>query len=307
MKIKSKFLAEVMMKRGENQSTLAIKAGVSRQTIGAMLAGTRMPGINKAAAIAKELGVAVDDLIDFTEVEAPVIRNTKMLRDLIMETMEKKGISNAEELCRMVGYDKSETVAKLLSGQKSWFPDLLSAVLETLGIEDAPLSDREKELLLPAGTFQKDGALLVRPIPVVAWANAASSIQSNLCSGGCIMEHWDENTETVLVPAGNRSISQAFRVSGVSMEPTLYDNDTIIVEHKENFEAINDRKVVVVKFSDDFPGAPGVVCKRIRKSGDTLRLTSDNPQGEEYEITPENKEFVEWVGQVVQVQSNRGL
>jgi phage repressor protein C with HTH and peptisase S24 domain len=36
-------------------------------------------------------------------------------------------------------------------------------------------------------------------------------------------------------------------------------------------------------------------------------LTSDNPQGEEFEITPENKEFVEWVGQVVQVQSNRGL
>lgn len=305
MKIKTAALAEFMRKKDETQTSLALKAGVSRQTIGVMLSSSRVPGISKLSAIAEILDVTIDDLVDFNEPKAPVVRNTVSLRDLIKEKMELMNITGAEALCRIIGYDKVETIEKLLDGKIPWFPDVLSAVLQALDIQDPPLSKREKELLMPSEAFTGDGAMLVRPVPVVAWANAASAIVANFSSDSCCLESWQaDNTETVLIPAGNREISVAFRVNGISMEPTLYDNDIILVERKMSLAEITDKKVVIVKFGDN-SNNPGVFCKRLRRFGNSIRLMSDNPVGEEFEINETSN--IEWVGQVVKVQSDRGL
>lgn len=308
MKIKTAYIEELMKKRGENQSSLALKADVSRQTIGAMLADSnRVPGISTLSAIASALGVTVDDVIDYTEEKDPVVRNTALLRESIRNKMTELNISNAEALCKMIGYDKAETIEKLLDGKLSWFPEVLSAVLQCLDIQDPPLSKREKSLLMPPKTFDKDGAMLVRPIPVVAWANAASYITSSFSSPDCIDENWQHNSvETILIPAGNREISLAFRINGISMEPTLYDEDIILVERKMSMVEIPDKKVIVIKFGDNSIH-PGVYCKRLRRFGKTVRLMSDNPAGDEFEINETNIYDIEWVGQVVKVQSDRGL
>lgn len=308
MKMRTDLIAELMMKQGETQTSLAQKSGVSRQTISAILTGRRLPTVAKVSAIAQVLNVSIDELMDFTEKKEPFVRNTLALRNIIKEKMSEKGIANAETLCHLIGYDNSDSISRLLDGKISWFPDVLSAVLQTLEIKEPPVSPKEKELLLPAGSFAGDGAMLVRPIPVVDWANAASSLTAQYISDSSVLDSWDAcNTETVLIPAGNRDITIAFRINGVSMEPTLFDNDVILVERKMCLGEIPDKKVVVVKFGDDFPDSPGVVCKRLRRYGDTITLTSDNPAGDEYEITEKNRYDVEWVAQVVQVQSNRNL
>lgn len=309
MKIKKTALIEFMARRQESQSSLAKKANVNRQTIGGMLSKGVIPGIDRLARISAVLGVKVEDIVDFTEEKTPIIRNTALLRENIKSKMADLNIQDANSLCRLIGYDKVNTLERLLDGKIAWFPDVLSAVLQVLDIKNPPLSPKEAEILFPAGTFGQHGALLVRPVPVVAWANAASSITAKFTnSGSFVMENWQEqeNTETVLIPAGNREISIAFKVRGVSMEPTFFDNDIILVERKMGFSEIPDKKVVVVKFNDD-SAKSGVYCKRLRRFGDTLHLTSDNPQGEEFEITPSLLYEIDWIGQVVQMQSSRGL
>lgn len=307
MRVKTQFIAEKMAQRGLNQSELAEKAGVSRQTIGAMLSNGRIPRTSKLMLIAKALRVNIDDIVDFNEAHEAIIRNTVPLREAIKSKMTELNIKDAEALCREIGYDKVETIQKLLAGELSWFPDVLSSVLQALDIEDAPVSQREKTLLIPYKVFKVDGAMLVRPVPVVSWANASSSITNFFSSENCIAEKWDsEEVETIIVPAGKREISLAFKVNGVSMEPTLYDDDIILVERKMNFSEIPDKKVVIVKFGDSSPH-PGVFCKRLRRFGDVIRLTSDNPVGDEFEITSQNICDIEYLGQVVKVQSDRGL
>lgn len=308
MKVKTAYLAELMVKKGMKQTDLAEKTGICRQTISAILnSSSRVPTVTRLKSIADALGVTLDDIMDFEEKKEPFVRNTETLRDLIKSKMAEKGISNADSLCRCIGYDKTETIEKLLDGKLSWFPEVLSAVLQFLEISDPPLSPKEKNLLMPYKMFKTDGAMLVRPIPIVSWANSSSYITSFFSSENCVDDNWEaDEVETILVPAGNREISLAFRINGISMEPTLYDNDIILVERKMCLADIPDRKVVVVKF-DETSQHPGVYCKRLRRFGDTIRLMSDNPAGEEFEINESNRYTIEYLGQVVKVQSDRGL
>ena len=234
------------------------------------------------------------------------IRNTPELRECIKDAMLREGIRNASELNRRIGYDSVNSIERLLAGKLNWFPDVLSAVLDGLNIkhDDAPMSAAERGLLTPDGFFN-DGAVLVRPMPVVAWANAASYLTSLMDSDGCTSFKWDpETTETIPVPVGIRKNTLVFRVAGVSMEPTINDNDIILAEQRFSFDEISDKKVVVVKFIDGGKYPDIIVCKRLRKFEKQLTLTSDNPSGRDFEIAPRD---VEWLGVVVQLLSNRGL
>ena len=148
----------------------------------------------------------------------------------LQNAMKKCGMDSCEQLRRSAGYDSPHTMQRLFNGELNWFPDLLSAVLDALGCDrdEVPLSPAEKELLAPRGLY-RDGAMLIRPVPVVDWANAASHLES-LESGSVIMTHWDvENTETVPVPVGSRRNTSAFRVHGISMEPKIIDDDDIVL------------------------------------------------------------------------------
>ena len=235
------------------------------------------------------------------------IRNTPELRECIKDAMLREGVRDAAALNRLIGYDSPHSLERLLSGKLNWFPDVLSAVLESLHIDhDAvPVTTAERMLLLPEGFFD-NGAMLIRPLPIVDWANAASHLSAIVDGNGApVMKKWNpDTTETIAVPVGVRRETQAFRVSGLSMEPTINDNDIILAERRNSFADISDKKVVVVKFTDGGKYPDSIVCKRLRKFGTQLTLTSDNPNGIDFEIDPHD---VEWLGVVVQFLSNRGL
>ena len=80
--------------------------------------------------------------------------------------------------------------------------------------------------------------------------------------------------------------------------------DTLKRGGEMTFDEISDKKVVVVKFIDGGKYPDSIVCKRLRKFEKQLTLTSDNPNGRDFEIAPRD---VEWLGVVVQLLSNRGL
>ena len=233
------------------------------------------------------------------------IRNTPELRECIKDAMLKEGVRDASELNRRAGYDSSHSLERLLAGKLNWFPDVLSAVLDALNIkhDDAPLSPAERGMLAPDGMY-RDGGVLTRPIPVVDWANAATHIASLVGRNGePVMKKWDpENTDIALAPVGVRRNTQAFRVHGVSMEPTIADGDILFCEEQYDLNSIPSGKIVIVCFSDDSEYAGTVVCKRLRRAGSILMLTSDNEKTGK-DITVNSPGEIAWIGVVVRKSS----
>ena len=233
------------------------------------------------------------------------IRNTPELRECIKDAMLREGVRDASELNRRAGYDSSHSLERLLAGKLNWFPDVLSAVLDALNIkhDDAPLSPAERGMLAPDGMYNA-GGVLTRPIPVVDWANAATHIASLVGRNGePVMKKWDpENTDIALAPVGVRRNTQAFRVHGVSMEPTISDGDILFCEEQYDLNSIPSGKIVIVCFSDDSEYAGTVVCKRLRRAGSILMLTSDNEKTGK-DITVNSPGEIAWIGVVVRKSS----
>jgi len=227
------------------------------------------------------------------------VANTPALRECIKDAMMRRGLRSADDLRRCIGYDSTSSIERLLSGKLNFFPDVLSAIFDALEInpDEAPLNPSERELLAPPGIYRNGGALLVRPIPVVDWANAAGHLEQ---LSGCdkpVYAAWDpETTETVPAPVGTRRDTQAFRVYGVSMEPTINDGDILFVEPAASPEEIPQHKIVVAKLSGDADAAGAVVCKRFSRRGGKFDLTSDNPSGRSWCVTA--RQLV-WIGVVV--------
>ena len=263
------------------------------------------------------VGPLIEDLLELPEVpgrrdhieEHPAgpqhppdtIRNTPELRECIKDAMLREGVASAADLNRLIGYDSVHTLERLLSGKLNWFPDILSAVAEALGIDhdSLPISPAERMQLLPAGYFG-DGAMLVRPIPVVSWANAAGHLDLLANPDTRLFSRWDpENTETVPAPVGTRKGTQAFRVTGISMEPTIMDDDIILVEQRMSLDEVPNNKIVVARLTEGkFEDC--VVCKRLRRQGGHCWLTSDNPAGMVIPVEPSD---LQWLGIVVRKQS----
>lgn len=231
--------------------------------------------------------------------ESPdTIRNTLQLREFIKDGMLRKNITSAGALNQAIGYDSVHTISRLLSGELNFFPDLLGLVFNSLDLDVSlsPLNRRERDLLMPPEYF-RGGGTLVRPIPVVAWANAASELALIAGNDDPLCRHWNpEFTETVPVPIGGRKDTLAFKVCGVSMEPRIVDDDVILVEPAHCIEDIPSNKIVVVKFADSGKFPESVVCKRFHRQNGHLLLTSDNPEGK---IIPFEAGDVSFIGIVV--------
>ena len=223
-----------------------------------------------------------------------VIRNTPELRDAVRRAMRDQQIADAAMLNRRIGYDLVHTLERLLTGElKYWFPEVLSAVLTQLGVDynGLSLNAAEKGLLMPQELF-RNGAMLVRPIPVVSWANAAGCLEMITSPESSLAAHWNpESTETVPVPVGGRSDILAFRVFGISMEPTILDNDVILVEPAVSAGVIPENRIVILRTSDG-----EVYCKRLHHQPGKLLLTSDNPAGRILSIPLAD---IDWLGMVV--------
>ena len=270
----------------------AARTGISASNISRYLSG-------KVKSITDECWEKLQPELDLAPAAGRgTIANTPELQKFIQKGMQKLNMENPEQLRRAIGYTSSRSLQRIFNGEINWFPDVLSAVFDILELDphDSPLSREELEMLSPEG-FYRDGAILVRPVPVVEWANAASHLES-LISDNVVMGQWDvENTPTVPVPADARKDTRAFRVHGISMEPRILDDDIVLVEPAETPDLIPDNKVVVVRFNDEAQMEEKVVCKRLRKQGNgTFLLTSDNPEGK---IIPFSCTDVSWIGVVV--------
>ncbi len=229
------------------------------------------------------------------------IGNTPELRLCIKDAMMAKGLTSAAELTKYIGYDSVHTIERLLNGKLNWFPDVLSSVLEALDIsqDDIPVTPAERLLLLPEGMF-RNGGVLVRPLPVVDWANAASHLAMLENCDTAVLRKWDpESVETIAAPVGTRKDTQVFRIFGESMEPTICDGEIIFCEPQYRLDDIGNGKIVVVKFSEHSANPGTIVCKRFRKEKDTIMLSSDNARdGKIFTgITPRD---IAWIGTVTQ-------
>ena len=245
-----------------------------------------------------------EKLARFLELQTPpentaeTISNTPELREFIKDGMMKYGITTPGELTRLSGYDSVNTVTRLLAGEINWFPDMLSLIFNTLELDpaQAPLTPAERDMLLPFGFF-RSGGQLVRPIPIVDWANAASSLAQLAAGDNTLCRKWNpEYTDTVPVPIGGRKDTLAFRVCGISMEPKLSDNDIILVEPVLSLDEVPNNKIVVAKFVENNRFPENVVCKRFHRGEGHLLLTSDNPEGKIISFSPAD---LEWIGIVV--------
>jgi len=228
------------------------------------------------------------------------VRNTAELREFIKDAMLRNGVSDAAALCRCIGYHSPDSISRLLAGELSWFPDVLAAVFDALDLDpqNAPVSGAEREILPPRGIY-RDGAMLVRPIPLVDWANAASHLESISGDGVCVTRNWDPAvTETVPAPVSGCRDLKAFRAAGLSMEPRIQDGDIIFVEPVRNISDIPNRKIVIAKFKDSGRFPESVVCKRfhLRENPSSILLTSDNPEGKIISCHPDD---ISWIGIVV--------
>lgn len=234
-----------------------------------------------------------------TRDDASTIANTPELRECIKDAMMRRGLRSADDLRRCVGYDSTRSIERLLTGKLNFFPDVLSAIFDALEIDpdDAPLQISERELLAPRGIYRDDGAMLVRPIPVVDWANAAGHLTQLVACDKPTLAKWDpESTETVPAPVGTRRDTQAFRVCGVSMEPTINDGDILFVEPAASPDDIPQNKIVVAKLADGVEDADPVVCKRFSRRDGWITLASDNPAGRSWKV---RKDQLVWIGLVV--------
>ena len=301
---------------GYNQSRLGEKSGVSQRNISRYISGQTnsisdriwrdlFPFVKEY--LPPEYQAAYEEGTQKRDKVAPpavpnTIRNTPELRECIKDAMLEKGIRGAVELCKQIGYDTPKTLERLLSGKINWFPDMLSAVLDNLEIshDDAPITPTERELLHPQGIYFNDGSAMVRAVlvhylPVISWANAASYIDCMMAHDGVAMRKWnpEEVEETVPVPLDIRGDCFVFRVSGQSMEPSINDGDILFCEEILDINQISDRRVVVVKFADCSKYSDCIVCKRFRRIGDKILLSSDNPAGREFE--PELQDIA-WIG-----------
>ena len=128
-------------------------------------------------------------------------------------------------------------------------------------------------------------------------AHAAGHLSQLVSCDKTVFSAWDpETTETVPSPVGTRRDTQAFRVCGVSMEPTINDGDILFVEPAASTEEIPQNKIVVAKLADSVDSPEPVVCKRFNRKNGGIFLTSDNPAGRSWKVSP--RQLV-WIGVVV--------
>lgn len=284
---------------------LARRVGINKANISRYLSGaTEKIADDNWEKLRSVITPYLDDPVgDLAPILPPVpdtIQNTLELREAIKDAMMAKGITSADALRHLIGYDSTKTLERLLAGKLNWFPDMLSAVLDTLEIthDDAPITPAERMMLAPEG-FYNDGGILIRPIPVVDWANAADYISGLVAGNGTVMKNWNPNTtELIPAPVGMRRGVVALRVHGESMEPKIQDGDALYCLKTDCLSEIPNGKVIVAKFNDNFRVCPEcVVCKRLRRFGNTTCLMSDNPAGRNFEnIEPRD---ISWCGVVV--------
>ena len=90
----------------------------------------------------------------------------------------------------------------------------------------------------------------------------------------------------------NPAAASLVRVKGDSMEPTLHDGSTVLVDHQRRDPAVR-RGIYALRIGEE------VFVKRLEKVGDVLVITSDNPTHSSRALGGRELADVEVIGRVV--------
>lgn len=185
---------------------------------------------------------------------------------------------NATELAKITGISNAN-ISRWLKGDRDPRIGEFSPVLEYLGIT----------MQLPGEEYYNFSY-----IPkVAAIAGAGASLETS----DAIVGYYAFRTDFL----GREHISERHSVlmdiRGDSMEPTLKDGDTVLIDQTE--KDILDGRIYVVTLGDELR------VKRVQKGWDGIVLTSDNPRYSDIHIAARDLEAfkvhgrVRWVGKML--------
>ena len=185
---------------------------------------------------------------------------------------------NATELAKITGISNAN-ISRWLKGDRDPRIGEFSPVLEYLGIT----------MQLPGEEYYNFSY-----IPkVAAVAGAGASLETS----DAIVGYYAFRTDFL----GREHISERqsvlMDVRGDSMEPTLKDGDTVLIDQSE--KEILDGRIYVVTLGDELR------VKRVQKGWDGIVLTSDNPRYSDIHIAARDLEAfkvhgrVRWVGKIL--------
>lgn len=185
---------------------------------------------------------------------------------------------NATELAKITGISNAN-ISRWLKGDRDPRIGEFSPVLEYLGIT----------MQLPGEEYY-DFSYIPK---VAAVAGAGASLETS----DAIVGYYAFRTDFL----GREHISERqsvlMDVRGDSMEPTLKDGDTVLIDQSE--KEILDGRIYVVTLGDELR------VKRVQKGWDGIVLTSDNPRYSDIHIAARDLEAftvhgrVRWVGKML--------
>ena len=185
---------------------------------------------------------------------------------------------NATELAKITGISNAN-ISRWLKGDRDPRIGEFSPVLEYLGIT----------MQLPGEEYY-DFSYIPK---VAAVAGAGASLETS----DAIVGYYAFRTDFL----GREHISERqsvlMDVRGDSMEPTLKDGDTVLIDQTE--KDILDGRIYVVTLGDELR------VKRVQKGWDGIVLTSDNPRYSDIHIAARDLEAfkvhgrVRWVGKML--------
>lgn len=237
-------------------------------------------------------------------------RATHALGERILTRLEELGLSQAA-LARKIGVTPTAVNLWVKGSTSNLKAETLIAAARALQVRPSWLSSGigEKEL---NPELKGDAVAVIEELadPLNDYVIIPEYCLDFSAGGGAIAE----NECPDCVPAAyklswmqsiglNPKNARRFRVRGDSMEPTLSNNDRILVDISQNLpERIQDGAVYAVRYGESLK------VKRLRRRIDgRIVLISDNPAYPEEEVLPEYAHDFAIIGRVLERSSVSGL
>lgn len=221
------------------------------------------------------------------------------LAERLSRAMERAGL-NAQELSRKASLTHT-SVSYWLSGRnKGMRADTARKVANALDVSAIWLATGEGEMTTTATAAAAEGDCVF--IPVLGLRASAGHGETPIWDD---MEETGEKIPRLLSWFHAHHLNPEkccfISVKGTSMEPTIWDNDLILV-NRAHQPAILAGKVYAFLIDGDLR-----VKRLIQKLDGTLIIRSDNPDFPEEELPPEERERFKMIGRVVDRQGTANL
>ena len=233
--------------------------------------------------------------------------NTKVAKNLGWLMLKKGFNSNtlADALEKANKKVPQPTIHRILSGEST---DPRTSTLEPLasffGVTVADLRDKDLELggesitLYDAEDAIPEGIVLIPEYDIdLSAGNGTINYEENLAEPRAYKKSWFSKEGI------NPKYAKRFKVHGDSMEPILFDGDSVLVNMDENDTTrIIEGKIYAIRYGNELR-----VKRLSRRLDGTITLHSDNKAYKDEEIKPENHDAFAIIGRVRDKSGSGGL